>query len=71
MGGAPDSIPSRLQRGEPADVMILAGVASPSKAPVAARRLIDFLRSPAVRQVLEKTGREPGTVRICSSWRRP
>jgi molybdate transport system substrate-binding protein len=27
MGGAPDSIPSRLQRGEPADVVILAGPA--------------------------------------------
>ena len=27
MGGAPDSIPSRLQRGEPVDVLILAGPA--------------------------------------------
>jgi molybdate transport system substrate-binding protein len=27
MGGAPDSIPSRLQRGEPADVVIMAGPA--------------------------------------------
>ena len=27
MGGAPDSIPSRLQRGEPVDVVILAGSA--------------------------------------------
>jgi len=27
MGGAPDSIPSRLDRGEPADVIILAGTA--------------------------------------------
>jgi len=27
MGGAPDSIPSRLQRGEPVDVVILAGPA--------------------------------------------
>lgn len=27
MGGAPDSIPSRLERGEPADVLILAGSA--------------------------------------------
>src|ERR1700761_2434526 len=27
MGNAPDSIPSRLQRGEPADVVILAGTA--------------------------------------------
>jgi molybdate transport system substrate-binding protein len=27
MGGAPDSIPSRLERGEPADVVILAGPA--------------------------------------------
>src|SRR3954468_11598517 len=27
MGGAPDSIPKRLERGEPADVVILAGPA--------------------------------------------
>ena len=27
MGGAPDSIPVRLQRGEPVDVLIMAGTA--------------------------------------------
>ena len=48
MGGAPDSIPSRLDRGEPADVVILAGPALDGliqKGKVAAGSRVDVVRS--------------------------
>jgi molybdate transport system substrate-binding protein len=48
MGGAPDSIPSRLQRGEPVDVVILAGPALDElikQGKVVAGSRVDLVRS--------------------------
>src|ERR1700680_720040 len=48
MGGAHDSIPSRLQRGEPADVVILAGPALDeliARGKVVAGSRVDLARS--------------------------
>jgi molybdate transport system substrate-binding protein len=48
MGGAPDSIPSRLDRGEPADVVILAATALDDliqQGKVAAGSRVDLVRS--------------------------
>jgi molybdate transport system substrate-binding protein len=48
MGGAPDSIPSRLQRGEPADVLILAAPALDEliqQGKVVAGSRVDLVRS--------------------------
>ncbi len=48
MGGAPDSIPSRLERGEPADVLIMAAAAVDdliSQGRVVAGSRVDLVRS--------------------------
>jgi molybdate transport system substrate-binding protein len=48
MGGAPDSIPSRLQRGEPVDIVILAGSALDGlikEGKVVAGSRVDLVRS--------------------------
>jgi molybdate transport system substrate-binding protein len=61
MGGAPDSIPSRLQRGEPADVIIVASTALDDlikQGQVVAGSRVDLVRS-VIGMAVRKGARKP------------